>query len=47
MYLTNDRSELIASLLDKNINIRNIVDLGCNDGATLLGLKSRKFLIRQ
>ena len=44
MYLTNDRSELIASLLDKNINIRNIVDLGCNDGATLLGLKSRKFL---
>jgi 2-polyprenyl-3-methyl-5-hydroxy-6-metoxy-1,4-benzoquinol methylase len=42
MYLTNDRSDLILSIIDKNNNIQNVVDLGCNDGATLNGLKNDK-----
>lgn len=42
MYITNDRSELILSIIDKNKNIQNVVDLGCNDGATLNGLKNDK-----
>ena len=42
MYLTNDRSELISFIIDKNTYIQNVVDLGCNDGATLNGLKNDK-----
>ena len=42
MYITNDRSDLILSIIDKNKNIQNVVDLGCNDGATLNGLKNDK-----
>ena len=44
MYIPNDRSELIASLLDEHKGIQNVVDLGCNDGATLLGLRLKKSL---
>ena len=44
IYIPNDRSELIASLLDDHRGIHNVVDLGCNDGATLLGLRLRKSL---
>jgi hypothetical protein len=40
MYITNDRSDLILEILGNNIaGIDNITDLGCNDRATLLGLK--------
>jgi O-antigen biosynthesis protein len=38
MYIANDRSELILSLIDERVNICMVVDLGCNDGATLSGL---------
>ena len=44
MYIENDRSELILSLIDKSVNIRKVVDLGCNDGATLSGLNRSKSL---
>jgi|SaaInlStandDraft_5_1057022.scaffolds.fasta_scaffold07949_3 2-polyprenyl-3-methyl-5-hydroxy-6-metoxy-1,4-benzoquinol methylase len=44
MYIKNDRSELILSLIDKSVNIRTVVDLGCNDGATLSGLNFNKSL---
>jgi len=38
MYVTNDRSDLILSLVDKKDSIDVVTDLGSNDGATLLGL---------
>ena len=44
MYITNDRSDLILSLIDKKFNINTVVDLGCYDEATLLGLKNSKVL---
>jgi len=44
MYIPNDRSELILSLIDESINISTVVDLGCNDGATLSGLNFSKSL---
>ena len=44
MYIANDRSELILSLIDKSVNISTMVDLGCNDGATLSGLSFNKSL---
>ena len=40
MYISNDRSELVLSLLDSLNNIRVITDLGCMDGATLSGINS-------
>jgi len=44
MYIANDRSELILSLLSRNNSISTVVDLGCNDGATLLGLSHNESL---
>ena len=40
MYISNDRSELILSLLDNFSHINVITDLGCMDGATLSGISS-------
>ena len=41
MYIKNDRSELIFSLLDDISGIKVITDLGCMDGATLNGMASK------
>lgn len=38
MYITNDRSKLVLSLLDDIADIKVILDLGCMDGATLNGI---------
>jgi len=45
MYIPNDRSDLIGTILsgvlsNKKSSISKIIDLGCNDGATLIGLKN-------
>lgn len=41
MYIKNDRSELIFSLLDDFSDINVVTDLGCMDGATLNGMASK------
>lgn len=44
MYIRNDRSDLIIEIIKGNKPSHKIVDLGCNDGATLIGLKSSGLL---
>lgn len=43
-YLPNDRSELILSIIDNIPKLFQVVDLGCNDGSTLLGMARNKNL---
>ena len=41
MYIKNDRSELVFSLLDNPSVIKVVTDLGCMDGATLNGMATK------
>ncbi len=40
MYVTNNRSKLVLSLLDDLSYVKVVTDLGCMDGATLNGIAS-------
>jgi len=44
MYVKNDRSSFILDLIESPENISVVADLGCNDGATLNGLKKSGML---
>ena len=41
MYIKNDRSELVLSLLNNLSVIKVVTDLGCMDGATLNGMATK------
>ena len=48
MYITNDRSDLILDLIsEQHKSSLKITDLGCNDGATLCGLKKSGYFGRE